>query len=205
MSVAHPNSVEKIIFKYFAAITKVPFTSNGVTVNPKPLIVSSTLARGYTCPPDCGACCPKFTLDYIEGEPTPEGVQERFFEFNGNRIKVWSDLQTLNVGTHCRHVSAIDARCAIHSVRPFSCDFELVRTYMGTVAPKNRIGVGKFGRSWNLTRAVGGAKGTLCEIIPPTAEAIDDTLRKLERLKSWADYFTLTENWLPEIMEFLIQ
>lgn len=203
MSVANPDSVEKVVTRYFAAITKVPFTYGKIEITPKPLVVSSTLARGYTCPPDCGACCPKFTLDYIDNEEKPDGVEERSVTFNGNNITVWSDQQKLNTGTHCQHVSSVDARCAIHSVRPFSCDFELVRAYIGLTNPKNRIGLGKFGRSWNLTRAVGGGKGTLCEVLTPSPEAIADTIRKLERLQAWSNYFGLTETWIPEIIDFL--
>jgi Fe-S-cluster containining protein len=203
MSVAHPDSVEKVILKYFASITKVSFTVGNTVVTPRPLIVSWTLARGYECPQDCGACCPKFTLDYIPEENKPDSAKERLVEFNGKQIQVFSDIQMENNGTHCKYVSMPGARCAIHPVRPFSCDFELVRFYMGTTTPNNRIGLGPFGRSWNLTRAMSTEKGTCCVIKPPTEESIQDTIRKLQRLQAWAQHFGLLETWIPEIIEFL--
>jgi len=200
MSVAHRDSVEKI-GKYFAVITKVPFTAANVTYRPRPLVVSAQLARGYTCPEECGACCPVFSLDYLPTEDKPEGVTERFFEIKGRMVPVFTDFQKENTGKHCRHLSG-DARCGIHPVRPFSCDFELVRTYLGPKLPTSRIAVAPFGRAWNLTRADGG-KGALCKMLEPSDSSIQDTIRKLRRLEAWAVHFGLTETWIPEIIEFL--
>jgi hypothetical protein len=200
MSVTHPDSVEKVV-KYFQVVAKVPFTSGNLTYHPRPLMVSAHLARGYECPTGCGACCPVFSLDYLPSEDKPEGVRERVFEFNRRKILVYTDFQSGNPSKHCRHLSK-DARCAIHPVRPFSCDFELIRTYLGPKLPASRIAVARFGRDWNLTRADGG-KGTLCEILPRSDESIRDTVRKLRRLEAWASHFGLTETWIPEVIDFL--
>ncbi len=203
MSVTHPDSLGKIVQKYFAVITKVPFDFNGTTVKPRPLLISTGLARGYTCPPNCGACCPKFSLDYLPDEAHPPGVTERLIEFNDRKVKVYTDFQSKNSTRHCRHVSSVDARCAIHPIRPLSCDFELIRCYLGLKQPWGRISVAPFGRAWALTKAVGNEKGTLCEILPPSDKSIQDTIRKLRRLEAWATHFGLAETWLPEIIQFL--
>jgi hypothetical protein len=200
--VVHKDSVDKTVKKCFRAITKLPFKVKGATIQPCPLEVSALLARGYICKKRCGACCPKFSLDYLPSEDKPEGVTERFFEFNGRKIPVYSDFQKDNTGKHCKHVSSRNARCRIYPIRPFSCDFELVRCYVRPNMPSNKIAVAPFGRAWNLTRADGG-KGTLCEILPPSEAAIQDTIRKLRRLQQWADHFGLAETWIPEIIEFL--
>ena len=202
MSVRNEDSVDKIV-KYFAVITKRPFQMDGKTIEPHKLVVSKDLARGYKCLGKCGACCNKFTLDYLPSDPKPSGVTERTVEFSGKKIAVFTDDQTDNSGTHCKHLSSHDGLCGIYDVRPFSCDFELVRCYMGTENPKNKIAVGPYGRSWNMTRAVDQEKGTLCKILEPSDKAIKDTVRKLRRLKEWATHFGLTDTWLPMIIKFL--
>src|SRR5208283_3722747 len=110
MSVRHSDSVEKIIDRYFTAVAKKPFEFNGKVYGPKPLFVSNQLARGYTCPLNCGACCPVFTLDYLpDVEETPKDVRKRRFKFNDDWVTVLSDLQLDNKSTHCRYVSREDA------------------------------------------------------------------------------------------------
>lgn len=200
MSVRHSDSIDKVI-KYFAVVAKVPFNDGNMTYHPRPLVVSAQLARGYTCPEGCGACCPVFSLDYLPTEAQPEGVKQRFFEFNGRLVPIFTDFQHDNLRQHCKHLSQ-DARCGIHPVRPFSCDFELIRTYLGPKLPTSRIAVAPFGRAWNLTRADGG-KGARCQILPPSDAAIQETTLKLRRLEQWASHFGLTETWIHEIIDFL--
>lgn len=168
MSVSHLDSVDKIVFKYFASIARVPFTFNGVTVTPQPLQVSAGLARGYDCPPMCGACCEKFSLDYLPVEAHPSGLQERTVQFNGREITVLTDFQRQNSTDFCRHVSQNNARCSIHPVRPFSCYVELMGCRIGTALPHNRISVRPYSRAWNMTRVTDGKKGASCEILPPS-------------------------------------
>lgn len=88
MAVRHPDSVEKIIFTYFAAITKVPFDAEGTIVTPRPLKVSPTLARKHVCAEGCGGCCLKLSLDYIKEEQKPPGVRWRTVEFNRRRAQL---------------------------------------------------------------------------------------------------------------------
>jgi hypothetical protein len=200
--VVHSDSVNKIVFTYLAAVTKRPFQVKDKTVNPMPLLVSHTLARGYTCPPLCGACCPIFSLDYLPFEDMPKGVSERLFELDGKHVQVYSDLQNDNPGSHCGHLTELDARCEIHLVRPFSCDFEVIRCYMGKALPYNRIGVGPYGRAHALTK-FDSTKGTLCTIQEPTADSVRDNVRKLRRLEMWTTHFGLTETWIPDLIKYL--
>jgi len=73
---------------------------------------------------------------------------------------------------------------------------------IGSIRNYNTIGIEQFGRSWQLTR-VGGEKGTCCEIKQARPESIDETVRKIERLRTWAEHFRLTETWTPEIVDYL--
>ncbi|GEM_PF-1932206 len=202
MSVSHTDSIDKIV-DYFATITKVPFSYAGRTYEPTLLKVSESLANGYTCPSNCGACCQRFSLDYIEGEKErPGGLSSRNVEFDGRTVEIWSDMQADISDDRCQYLSQTDARCQVHGKHPFTCDFELVRVYMKTIRNFNQIGVGKFGRSWQLTRFDGG-KGTSCDILPAKEKSVADSVRKLGRLKDWASHFGLVDTWLPEIIDYL--
>lgn len=202
MAVTRKDSVTKIV-DYFAAITKVPFTYKNRTAEPTLLKIYPSIASGYTCPPDCGACCEKFTLDYIEGEETPDGVEERDVKFNGNQIKIMTDKQADNGTAFCKHVRLEDARCKIHGTHPFSCDFELIRVYKPNISNHYSIRVAEYGRGDRYRRFNNDGIGTLCEVTPPTEESAAESIRKLKRLKQWSDYFKLTETWLPEIIEYM--
>lgn len=207
--VSHTNSLDKIVFTYFAGITRVPFTFEGKVVAPRPLEVSAKLARGYSCPPNCGACCPVFSLDYLPHEDKPEGLTERYVDFEGRQIRILTDFQRENEGSHCKYVRPEDVRCVLHgepSKHPFSCDFELIRFTIGTERPYHWLGVRKFGRPHSLTR-FDGTRGAACTITEPTEDTIggivQDVVRKLRRLEKWATYFGLTETHVPEIINFL--
>ncbi|MGO9378501.1 MAG: hypothetical protein ACLP29_08095 [Dissulfurispiraceae bacterium] len=203
--VRHQDSVEKIIERYFSAITRVPFEVMGVTIEPTPLYVSHLLGRGYTCfeHKNCGACCQKFTLDYIPGEGMPEGLTKRPFEFNSQTIDVFSDLQNENSGYYCKHLRLSDGLCGIHGSHPFSCIFELIRPIdeTGSIG-RHRMAVAQYGRSFNMTR-IDGTKGAPCTIKEPTKESIEDSIEKLERLEKWATYFGLTETHIPKIIRLM--
>ena len=186
------DSVEKIVTRYFATLTRVPFEYQGKVYRPKILKVSPLLLRGFTCPPMCGGCCPKFTLDYLPGEDMPSsGVSERVIQFNGKEVKVWTDPQLANDTKKCRHLQFIDGRCGIYLKRPFSCDFELIRTLQSEDPQRENVLTQKlFGRGWSYARVDGG-KGALCEMTPADADTIHEVLRKLKRFKDWADHFGL--------------
>jgi len=202
MAVRYPDSVEKIIFTYFAAITKVPFDVEGTVVLPKPLKVSPTLARKHSCPAGCGACCLKLSLDYIKVETERPEVKWRTVELNKKPIRVWSDFQRDNAGDRCKCLSPETGLCDNYPKRAFSCDFEPIRFYMGNSNNFNLLGQGPYGRKWQLTRFDGG-NDIRCEFERTNMDARADTIRKLGRLKEWVDYFGLTETWLPEIIDYM--
>jgi hypothetical protein len=77
-----------------------------------------------------------------------------------------------------------------------SCDFELIRFICSK--DKTLLTQKLFGRGWNMLR-VDGERGALCSMTPPSPETIEEVLRKLHRLKRWADYLRL-DTWLPEVI-----
>ncbi len=201
----YEDSVNKIIFTYFAAISKVPFDVSGTIITPKPLKVSPTLARKHVCGTGCGGCCLKLSLDYIKEEKErlgPPGVKWRTVEFNKKPIRVWTDFQRYNTGDRCRYLSLETGLCDNYLTRAFSCDFELIRFYMGKTNKFNLLGQGPYGRKWQLTRFDGGEVNQ-CKFKTPHKDYVAETIQKLGRLKQWADYFGLTETWVPEIIDFL--
>lgn len=199
---AHSDSIDKIVSSYFQVISKQGFTYKKKTYTPKRLAISPSLLRGFTCPENCGGCCPVFSLDYLPFEKHPAGLFSRRVEFNGARIEIFSDLQKYNLGKHCSKVDTHSARCDIHGYQPFSCDFELIRTAVfSDPNTPNRIGQRLYGRGWALTKC-NGAKGALCKMLEPTAESIRESRRKIVRLQEWSTHFGL-DTWCPEIIEWI--
>lgn len=199
------DSIDKIVTVYFRAVTRVPFTYKGKTYKPQALRVSEGVFRGFTCPAGCGGCCPRFSLDYIPSEelpPDPDGrIKQRFVEFNGKRILIYSDLQTDHSDHHCVNLRKDDGRCGIHGRQPFSCDFELIRLAITEIPTRNNnMTTRLFGRGWALKR-VDGERGALCDIVPATSETVADTIRKLERLNTWASHFGL-KTVVPDIIQW---
>jgi hypothetical protein len=198
------DSVEKIISRYFATVSREPFTYKGLKYPPKVLKVSPLLLRDYTCPPMCGGCCFKFSLDYLPSEDKPNGVVKRTVEFNGRQVEIWTDSQFANDSTHCRYLQRETGRCGIYHVRPFTCDFELIRTLQSEdVDLPNRLTQKLFGRGWSYLR-VDGDKGALCEMRPISEKSIAEVVRKLKRLKKWTDHFKL-DTWIPDLVSIIEQ
>ena len=201
----HNDSIDKIVSRYFATVTRESFTYKGVKYHPKTLKVSPLLLRDYTCPPMCGGCCFKFTLDYLPSEDKPDGVVKRVVEFNGRRVEIWTDSQFANDTTRCRYLQRQTGRCGIYSVRPFTCDFELIRTLSSEndADKPNTLTQKLFGRGWSYPRVDGG-KGALCEMTPVSPKSVAEVIRKLKRLAAWTDYFWL-DTWLPELVKIIEQ
>lgn len=198
----YPDSTHKIIDTYFAAITKTSFTYRGKIYEPRPLRVYKTIVNGHICPPGCGACCLSFTLDYLpEGEPLPHGTKPVQIEFNGSTYLIQRISPLSKTATHCQFVDG-NARCTIHEHNPLSCDFEPIRIEIGQSKNYNTMGVEHYGRRTVLPK-VNGVRGTLCDFTPPTEQSIADNIRKLKRLQQWANYFGLTETYLPDILRYI--
>lgn len=194
------DSMDKIIGTYFAAITTQPFSYKGKDYTPKILHLSPQLFRYYTCPPACGGCCSAFSLDYIRpDEKLPMGVLFRIVNFDGRQIPIYSDLQTTNRTSYCRHLDRGSGLCGIHGRHPFSCDFELLRFLH--FPEKASLLTKQYGRSWNMLR-VDGRRGALCEIIPMEPQHLYETYRKLLRLKRWTEHFGL-ETCIDLVLEYV--
>lgn len=191
----HRDSIDKIA-TYFARVTREPFTYKGKTYEPRRLTVSPMLFRGYTCPSHCGACCTKFSLDYLLDEDAPMEVVLRQVVFNDKPFVIVSDLQEDNEGHHCRRLDQTNGRCLIYEHRPFSCDFELMRFLEfddhGMLTQK------LYGRGWNMLR-IDNERGAQCEMTKVTKETTKEVVRKLYRLKHWLDYFEIKSCIVPLI------
>ena len=184
----HSDSIDKIVTAYFAGISRSPFSYKGKVYEPKTLVVSPLLLRGYTCPEHCGGCCPRFSLDYIADEEKPYELKAREVQFNNKKIIIYSDEQKDHQNHHCRNLIHENGRCGVHGKQPFSCDFELIRFlhFENKTVLTQRL----FGRGWQFLRT-DGERGARCEMTPVTKETISEVLRKLRRLKQWASYFGL--------------
>lgn len=197
------DSLDKIIFSYFSAVTNQEFTYKGKTVEPKTLKVSSLLLRGFTCPPNCGACCPRFTLDYLPNEPHPYELKKRMVEFNNQLIPIYSDMQKDDNDHFCGNLNKENGRCGIHGKQPFSCDFELIRFLNSTDDTRPDYVTQKlFGRKWAMLN-VRGTRGTSCEMTAPDTDTIQEVRRKMGRLEQWCFHFGLLDTKIPDILEWV--
>ena len=200
---AFPDSIDKIVFQYFSAITKKPFEYKGKTYHPKQLRVSPGLFREMHCPPMCGGCCHKFTLDYLPFEKHPYKLKARTIEFDGKEVLIYSDLQEENPTNWCKHLRFEDGRCDIHfQGKPFAADFELIK-FLVSKKPdgRNQLTQKVFGRGWSYKRVDGG-KGQLCYMTEPTKESAADATRRMKRLRQWADYFGVN-HCLDEVIDWM--
>lgn len=203
------DSVEKIVTRYLASVTLEKIEYKNKTYLPKALRVSEEIFfQRMTCVEKCGACCHRFSLDYLPAEverATNQNaknlLEKRMILLNGQEFEMYTDTQENNSDHSCRHLNKETGRCGIHLSHPFSCDFELLRFhhFEETQTP-NQLSHRPFGRGWNMKR-IDGEKGVLCEWYtkPCDQGQINDMARKLTRLKEWADYFKLTTT-LPAII-----
>lgn len=202
------ESIVKIVTQYFAPMTKVPFEFRGKMYEPKTLRVSPMIfTRKMGCPPMCGGCCAKLSVEYIGPEvkaglttskpykradgSTPT-FEVRDITVNGVAKSVISDLQKENKDHFCHYLNQEDGRCNIHGNHPFSCDFELLRfSIMGRPNRANQLNHRPFGRGWAML-TVDGTRGAKCEWEDTESQLgpeQDEVIRKLKRLKQWM------ENW----------
>lgn len=199
------DSLVKVVDVYLAAVTKEPFTFNGKRYEPKELRISPAVLRDFKCLANCGACCRDFTLDWLPNEKMPYKVEKRTVEVNGKEYEICTDLNTENIKdkfgkVRCKNLNQENGRCMIHMSHPFSCDFELLR--FKSFENYNMLGHQLFGRGWNMKRVSDGEKGALCEMQEKNEAGRKETIRKLNRLKDWTDYFQLESN-VPKIISWV--
>jgi hypothetical protein len=192
------NSFDKIVHSYFAAVTKQPFVYEGVTVPARRVIVSPLLFRGFQCHAKCGACCQRYSLEYLPTEVHPSSAEKYYVTVNGV-VRALYRVEQPEKEQHCQHLDLLTGMCKIQEEKPFHCDFELIRPMIGADRVK---WIQKLpGRHWCMKRIPGEGKGALCKITPPTEATTREVIRKLKRLKEWTDHFGL-ETWLPEMIEW---
>lgn len=204
------ESIVKIVTQYFAPMTKVPFEFRGKMYEPKTLRVSPMIfTRRMGCPPMCGGCCAKLSVEYINPEIEQMNVSDatpylkadgtfnkfeaRMIYVNGVSKLIYSDLQKENKDHFCHYLTKEDGRCNIHGNHPFSCDFELLRfSIMSRPDRANQLNHRPFGRGWAML-TVEGTRGAKCEWEETdiNIDELHDIVRKLERLKQWMEYWEL--------------
>lgn len=203
----------KLITSYFAAVTKEQIRYNGEVIEPRPLVVSKLIFRGFTCPENCGACCTQptaaqdgNTLNYLPQEKRALNGYSEEVIFNDKSFVVYSEnmapqttssvLPVLGTVFPCKHLTAT-ARCGIYEDRSLACDLPLLQ--ITRRKQYNQMSIRKFGRHHLYKQFDMKTRGTKCELLDITQASYDDTRRRLFRLWEWTKYFQLN-TWLPEIM-----
>jgi len=203
------DSFDKIV-SYIQVVAKDSFEFNSEVIKPpKRLFISKTFFRDFNCVEKCGACCPKFSLDYLNGTDRAElrlnknsnNLEERIVKLNGKEVKIYSDMQKGNDDFFCRHLDKETGRCKIHGIHPFSCDFEIRKLLF--FPSKNRALIMKktFPRGWAM-KNVRGTKGVFCKLIKSSKESINKDIELLKELDKIASLFNI-ETWIPKIVNLL--
>jgi Fe-S-cluster containining protein len=167
--------------------------------------LSPLFFRSLICSSNCGACCQKYTMDYIT-KASQEKLKARypeeyekyfdFREYHGRQIL--SMLQKDNLENHCQLLDKY-GRCSIHDANALSCQIEPIKFKL----VKDRVYILKsfYRNSWQMTR-VGGEKGCLCKFTSYTEEQYKNDLKVLKELNEVADIFGV-KTVLPQIIDLL--
>jgi hypothetical protein len=201
------DSTEKIITTYFRGVTEEAFTYKKKTYDPCTLVVSPLLLRGTTCPANCGACCKNYSMDFLPTDKLPKdypGVEliEKIVDFNDKQYMLYTIKRNNPESKKCEQMNEA-GRCTIHLAHALSCDFELIRFLhpkLGSGKPSHML-TRFYGRGWQMMK-IDGTRGALCEIIPTCEETIKDTIRKLNRLQDWCNYFEVKSR-IPQILDWI--
>ena len=191
---SYARSLDKVVASYFSAINTETFEFEGVIYPPRKLNVSPLIFRGFDCPSGCGACCARFSLDFLPGEPHPYALKEISVEVTGRKITYFTDDQDDHWGYSCKHLQLHDGRCGIHSKHPFSCDFELLR-FVG--AKEGTLLIHKLFSRGSRMLKIDGESGAKCSMLPVRPENVKDLVRKLSNLKRWSEHFQIKHKLNP--------
>lgn len=193
------DSVEKIVTTYFSCLNNETFEYKGKVYVPKPLSISPLLmSRKLVCLKGCGACCNKYTMDYLPFEDLPDiELVERQIVLNRKSYPVLTYFQKGE--RRCDLVDITNGLCRIHDRNAMSCDFELIRLLRFESPDRPNILTQKtYGRAWNMTR-IDGKKGALCSFEESDTESRSGVIRRLERLLTWFYYFEV-DSKIPDII-----
>lgn len=187
---AFNDSMDKVVKTYFKAFTTAPFEYKGAVVEPMTTFLSPTLARKLLCLANCAGCCSvRFSLDWLPYEDCELDPDLTARTVMGKSVfTVFQAPAKPGEDRFCKNVDHSTGFCKIHGKHPFSCDFETVRIKHWESQNKAVVGVGPYGRGWQLMK-VDGTRGALCQHID--GEGVEESLRKLIRLKGWMDYFNI--------------
>ena len=189
------DSVDKIVSVYLGAVTCEKFSFRGKTYSPKPIYVSELIFRRLLCPSGCGACCGRFSLDYIPTENWGQvDVNQRVITISGTDHTIMSLEQKKGRGSHCEFLDP-QARCTIYGNRPLSCSFETIR-FINNKSRWLLMNKG-FGRGWAMRKS-DGELGALCDFVKPDISAREGVKAELKRLESWALYLRIKTR-IPKI------
>lgn len=183
------------------------------------LVVSPKFFRGYTCPPMCGGCCKKWTIDYFDGSTRwerfkatyPRRARKYFIQREVDGVKVWTDAQqgTTESGQpmkdriSCRWLDDKDGRCLIWNARPLSCEFELSKLYTRNPPKKAPFGLlvtQLFARGWNMRTLTG--RGAACTIVPLSGDKLLKDIAMLKELVEISARFRRPTH-LPKLLMYL--
>lgn len=214
-------TLDKIVQSYFACVAREPFTYKGKAYEPKPLTVSAGIFKDFTCVPHCGACCGRFSLDYLPGEVKAisadtaakqdllSKLQRIEVQFNGLPYLLWRHTQVATPENRfCDYLNRENAQCNVHGSQPFSCDFETLRFSVHSKG-SNHLNNRPYGRAWAMLRVLDLERGALCEFTPVDQMTPDERVMwtaeaslKLMRLRQWARHFDL-KTCLDEVIEWV--
>lgn len=202
------DSLEKIFTAYFACMAVDPFTYKlgrvEKRIHTRTLNVSPLLFRGLDCPPMCGECCGRHTLDWLPLEQYPAPVEggrnaePRFVEFNGNQRTMMTIFPDEGPGRFL-HLNPENGRCNIHSVNPFSCSFEIMRFLVSD--EKANLLVRTYGRGWNMPRVDGG-RGAFYGITAFDEGVRSWLLSQFDRMRLWMEYYHMNTVRLDSVIDW---
>jgi hypothetical protein len=227
--VTYNDSSEKVINQYLWAVTRQPFIYDKKNYTPWGGInVSPAVFNSDWCPPACGGCCFRsWSLDWLPSDPRPSGEpwdtsiveREVLFApidpvtFETTRIDfpvIYTDQQKerFKAGQSCGALLPT-GYCSIHMKHPVSCDVPLLEFQIPQKSAREYPWLlhKKFGRAWALPK-IDGTRGGLCQIekavdLESARKGGKATLRRLRRIKDWADHFGLTHTWLPDMIDWV--
>lgn len=199
------DSLNKFFTVYIASVASKPFQYNNEEITPKLLYVSHNILRSFTCVSHCGGCCYPVSLVWINIENYESANDEAEILVNNKlfKIHIFSnvDHQIDKFNKHrCSFLNLDNGYCNIHKKHPFLCDLAPVAVTQYT--DRNVLSNRPFGRAWNRVR-ITGEKSAACIFDNITEESRMESVRKLKRMKEWADYFEI-ETHLESIINWAI-
>lgn len=156
---------------------------------------SPLFLKKLKCPKFCGACCTKFSLDYLkDSERWRNFVREypdkviHFKERVSDNATYMSYTQEEHDGFYCNFLNKENGLCTVHNSNPFHCEFEIIK-----LRGLNELGIPKekvvqvskqlFTEGASF-RQVDGTIGAKCEIEEFTVDSFKRDIEMLRELQA---------------------